>query len=60
MKTVKVYGALKKFLGQGVFNFDVSTPAEAMQALCANFKGLDKYLVDSERRTIAYSVPPST
>ena len=56
MKTVKVYGALKKFLGQGVFNFDVSTPAEAIQALCVNFKGLDKYLVDSEKNGIVYDV----
>ncbi len=56
MKTVKVYGALKKYLGQSVFNFDVSTPAEAMQALCANFKGLDKYLVDSEKDGIVYDV----
>ena len=56
MKTVKVYGALKKFLGQGVFNFDVSTPAEAIQALCVNFKGLDKYLVDSKKNGIVYDV----
>ena len=56
MKTVKVYGALKKYVGQGVFNFDVSTPAEAIQALCANFKGLDKFLIDSEKNGIVYDV----
>ena len=56
MKTVKVYGALKKYVGQGVFNFDVSSPAEAIQALCANFKGLDKFLIDSEKNGIVYDV----
>ena len=56
MKTVKVYGALKKYLGQGTFNFDVATPAEAIQALCVNFKGLDKYLLDSEKDGVAYKV----
>lgn len=56
MKTVKVYGALKKYVGQGVFNFDVSTPAEAIQALCVNFKGLDKFLIDSEKDGIVYDV----
>jgi len=56
MKTVKVYGALKKYVGQGVFNFNVSSPAEAIQALCANFKGLDKFLIDSEKNGIVYDV----
>ena len=56
MKTVKVYGALKKYLGQGTFNFDVATPAEAIQALCVNFKGLDKFLLDSEKDGVAYKV----
>lgn len=56
MKTVKVYGALKKYLGQGTFSFDVTTPAEAIQALCVNFKGLDQYLVDSEKDGVAYKV----
>ena len=56
MKTVKVYGALKEYIGQGVFSFDVLTPAEAIQALCANFKGLDKYIYDSEKDGIVYDV----
>ena len=30
MKVVKVYGELKKRLGQGRFEFDVATPAEAV------------------------------
>ena len=46
MKVVKVYGALKKQLGgQGTFELDVNTPAEAIKALTANFKGLAKWMV---------------
>ena len=56
MKTVKVYGSLKKYLGQGVFSFDVATPAEAIQALCVNFKGLDQFLLNSEKDGVAYKV----
>ena len=56
MKVVKVYGALKKRLGQGRFEFDVATPAEAIRALCANFPGLQKWIIDSEQDGIAYKV----
>ena len=57
MKTVKVYGALKKRLGgQGTFELDVNTPAEAIKALTANFQGLDKWMVDSEQHGVGYKV----
>mgnify|MGYP003108413896 CR=1 FL=1 len=57
MKVVRVYGALKKRLGnQGSFEFDVRTPAEAIKALCANFEGLEKWLIDSEQDGIGYRV----
>jgi predicted phage tail protein len=48
MKVVKVYGALRKKLGQCRFQFDVDTPAQALKALCVNFPGLDKWLMDRE------------
>jgi predicted phage tail protein len=48
MKVVKVYGALRKKLGQCRFQFDVDTPAQALKALCVNFPGLEKWLMDSE------------
>ena len=55
MKVVKVYGALKKRLGgQGTFKFDVNTPGEAIRALCANFPGLDQWLIDSKDKGIGY------
>ena len=59
MKVVKVYGALRKRLGQCRFEFDVATPAQAIKALCVNFPGLDKWLVDSEKDGVGYRVTVS-
>lgn len=59
MKVVKVYGALRKRLGQCRFEFDVNTPAQAIKALCVNFPGLDKWLVDSEKDGVGYRVAVS-
>ena len=59
MKVVKVYGALRKRLGQCRFEFDVATPAQAIKALCVNFPGLDKWLVDSEQDGVGYRVAVS-
>ena len=56
MKVVKVYGALRKLLGQCRFELDVSTPAQAIKALCVNFPSLEKWLVDSEKDGVAYRV----
>ena len=56
MKTVKVYGQLAKYLGQSTFKLDVITPAEAIKALLVNFKGLDQWLLDSQKDGIAYKV----
>ena len=59
MKVVKVYGALRKRLGQCRFEFDVATPAQAIKALCVNFSGLDKWLIDSEKDGVGYRVAVS-
>ncbi len=56
MKVVKVYGALRKRLGQCRFEFDVATPAQAIKALCVNFPGLEKWLMDSEKDGVSYRV----
>lgn len=56
MKVVKVYGALRKLLGQCRFELDVSTPAQAIKALCVNFPSLEKWLVDSGKDGVAYRV----
>ena len=58
MKTVKVYGPLRKFLG-GKLRFDfnnINTPAQAIKALIVNFPGLEKWLIDSEKNGIRYKV----
>ena len=56
MKVVKVYGALRERLGQCRFELDVATPAQAIRALCVNFPGLDKWLIDSEQDGVGYRV----
>lgn len=56
MKVVKVYGALRKRLGQCRFEFEAATPAQALKALCVNFPGLDKWLIDSEKDGVNYRV----
>jgi len=56
MKVVKVYGALRKKLGQCRFEFEADTPAQALKALCANFPWLTKWLLDSERDGVSYRV----
>lgn len=56
MKVVKVYGALRKKLGQCRFEFDAETPAQALKALCVNFPGLEKWLIDSEQDGVSYRV----
>jgi predicted phage tail protein len=56
MKVVKVYGALRKKLGQCRFQFEADTPAQVLKALCVNFPGLDKWLIDSEQDGISYRV----
>lgn len=56
MKVVKVYGALRKKLGQCRFEFHADTPAQALKALCVNFPGLDKWLIDSEVSGVGFRV----
>ena len=56
MKVVKVYGALRKKLGQCRFQFEADTPAQAIKALCVNFPGLEKWLLDSEQDGVGYRV----
>lgn len=56
MKVVKVYGALREQLGQSRFEFVADTPAQALKALLVNFPRLEKWLLDSEKRGVAYRV----
>jgi len=56
MRAVKVYGQLAKRVGQNVFRVDVASPAEAVRFLCANFPGLDEWLIDSAQDGVGYRV----
>jgi predicted phage tail protein len=56
MKVVKVYGALRKKLGQCRFTFEADTPAQALKALCVNFPWLTQWLIDSEQDGVGYRV----
>ena len=56
MKVVKVYGALRKKLGQCRFEFEADTPAQALKALCVNFPWLTQWLIDSEQDGVGYRV----
>lgn len=56
MKVVKVYGALRKKLGQCRFEFHADTPAQALKALCVNFPGLDRWFVDREGEGMYFRV----
>ena len=56
MKVVKVYGPLRKYLGQCRFEFVADSPAQAMKALCVNFPGLAQWLLDREAEGMAFRV----
>lgn len=55
MRTVRLYGELGKRFGR-MHRFAVKSPAEAIRALRANFKGFDRYMVESESRGIGFKV----
>ena len=46
LKKVKVYGTLRKFLGQAEFEVDLNTPREAISFLVCNFEGIEKHMAD--------------
>ena len=56
MKIVKVYGELKKKLGQSSFELDVNTPAQAIKALCVNFPDLTNWFVENDQNGYGYKV----
>ena len=43
-KRIKVYGTLRKFLGQAEFKVDLNTPREAISFLKCNFKGIEEHM----------------
>jgi len=48
LRVIKVYGPLAKFLGQRSFKAAVSSPAEAVRFLLANFPKLEAHMVEHQ------------
>jgi predicted phage tail protein len=46
LKKIKVYGTLRKFLGQAEFEVDLNTPREAISFLDCNFKGIEEHMAE--------------
>ena len=44
LRTIKVYGNLRKFLGKSTFQAAVNSPQQAYSFLKANFAGLEKHM----------------
>ena len=44
LRTIKVYGSLRKFLGRSTFQAAVNSPQQAYSFLKANFAGLEKHM----------------
>ena len=44
MKKIRVYGRLRKFLGQAEFEADIASPLEALSFLNCNFKGVEEHM----------------
>ena len=44
LKTIKVYGNLRKFLGKSTFQAAVNSPQQAYSFLKANFAGIEKHM----------------
>ena len=55
MKRVVLRGELGKQFGR-IHKFDLTTPAEAIRALCANFEGFQQALVTASERGVGYIV----
>jgi predicted phage tail protein len=50
LKKIKVYGTLKKFLGQAEFEVDLNKPIEAISFLKCNFKGVEEHMAKQHYR----------
>ncbi|WP_150679082.1 tail assembly protein [Pandoraea pneumonica] len=55
LRTIRLYGSLGARFGR-VHRFVVSNAAEAIRAMCVQFKGFEKELIDSRRNGVAYAL----
>lgn len=54
-RTVKLYGVLRRHFGRE-YLLDVSSPRDAVQALCALVPGFEKFLATGEERGLVFAV----
>ena len=50
LRKIKLYGQLAKFIGRRVLEADVTTAAEAVRMLVANFPGLEQHMAEQHYR----------
>lgn len=51
-REIRLYGSLAKFIGQRRFMAEISSAAEAVRMLIANFPGLERHMADQHYRVI--------
>ena len=56
MKIIKVYGELRKKLGQSSFELDVENPSHAIKALCVNFPDLTNWFLNNDEQGNGFKV----
>ena len=56
MKIIKVYGELRKELGQETFELEVDNPSHAIKALCVNFPKLSNWFLNNDERGNGFKV----
>ena len=56
MKIIKVYGELRKKLGQSSFELDVANPSHAIKALCVNFPELTSWFLNNDEEGNGFKV----
>ena len=55
LRKIRLYGSLAKFVGARVLEADISTAAEAVRFLVANFEGLEQHMADKHYRVITHT-----
>ena len=56
MKIIKVYGELRKKLGQATFELEVDNPSHAIKALCVNFPDLTNWFLNNDDQGNGFKV----
>jgi len=56
MKIIKVYGELRKKLGESSFELDVTNPSHAIKALCVNFPELTNWFLNNDEQGNGFKV----